>query len=135
MLELHGWLTISETYKDEDEYTNETLEDIMRQVKRIIENSSTQLTLKYMNGMPFLITSLYANHRTNETDNIIETYKSIAKTATGSYGIIYLCDDEDTRHYNEFQIYIFKKGECIYKTDDVFSPCIPNIEDDIYKTI
>ena len=135
MLELHGWLTISETYKDEDMYTNETLEDIMRQVKRIIENSGTQLTLQYMNGMPFLSTLLYANHRTNETDNIIEAYKSIAKTATGSYGIIYLRDDEDTRHYNEFQIFIFKKGECIYKSDDSFSPCIPTIEDDIYNTI
>ena len=132
MLELHGWLTISETYKDEDKYTNETLEDIMRPVNRIIENSGTQLTLQYMNGTPFLTTLLYANHRTKETDTIIETYKSIAKTATGSYGIIYLHDDEDTKHYNEFQLFIFKKGECIYKTDDVFSPCIPTIEDDIY---
>ncbi len=135
MLELHGWLTVSETYKDEDNYTDETLEDIMRQVNRIIENSGTQLSLQYMNGTPFLTTLLCANHRTNETDNIIETYKSIAKTATGSYGIIYLRDDEDKEHYNEFQIYIFKKGECIYKTDDIFSPCIPTIEDDIYKTI
>ena len=132
MLELHGWLTISETYKDEDKYTNETLEDIMRPVNRIIENSGTQLTLQYMNGTPFLTALLYANHRTKETDTIIDTYKSIAQTATGSYGIIYLRDDEDTRHYNEFQIFIFKKGECIYKTDDVFSPCIPTIEDDIY---
>ena len=85
MLELHGWLTISETYKDEDKYTNETLEDIMRQVKRIIENSGTQLTLQYMNGMPFLSTLLYANHRTNETDNIIETYKSIATSFSYSF--------------------------------------------------
>ena len=135
MLELHGWLTISETYKDEDKYTDEALEDIMRQVNRIIENSGTQLTLQYMNGTSFLTALLYANHRTKETDTIIETYKSVAKAATGSYGIIYLRDDEDTRHYNEFQIFIFKKGECIYKTDDVFSPCIPTIEDDIYKTI
>lgn len=106
----------------------------MWRVNRIIENSGTQLTLQYMNGTPFLTALLYANHRTNETDNIIETYRSIAKTATGSYGIIYLRDDEDTKHYNEFQIFIFKKGECIYKTDDVFSPCIPTIEDDIFKT-
>ena len=132
MLELHGWLTISETYKDEDKYTNESLENIMRQVTRIIESSGTQLTLRYMNGTTFLTAQLYANHRTKETDNIIETYKSVAKAATGSYGIIYLRDDEDTRHYNEFQIFIFKKGECIHKTDDIFSPCIPTIEDDIY---
>ena len=107
MLELHGWLTISETYKDEDKYTNEALKDIMRQVNRIIENSGTQLTLQYMNGTPFLTALLYANHRTKETDTIIETYKSIAKTATGSYGMIYLRDDEDTKHYNEFQLFIW----------------------------
>lgn len=58
----------------------------------------------------------------------INTYKLISETATGSYGIIYIRDDEDSVHYNEFQIYIFKKGECHYKVDNNLSPCIPEVE-------
>lgn len=128
MIELHGWLTIHETYDDEDLCSQEMLDCVRYKVKTILSESGIDTEIKYVNGVPFLNTLICANHRTKEIDNIIEMYKNIAQIATGSYGIIYLRDDEDSEHSNEFQIYLFMRGNYIYKSDNYFSPCIPTIE-------
>lgn len=129
MVELHGWLSIWETYEDEDLLPPEEIDEITRKVKEIISDSNCGIELKYINGTPFVNTLICSNHRTPEVDDVIEVYKSISKTATGSYGVIYLRDDEDTVHFNEFQIYVFKKGTCSQRADEDFSPCIPTIEE------
>lgn len=126
MVELHGWLSIWETYEDEDNFPQAELDEIMRKAKDISRESG--LELRYMNGVPFISTTLYANHRTAETDTILETYRKIARTASGSYGAIYLRDDEDAEHFNEFRVYVFKRGTCACKTAEDFSPCITEIE-------
>lgn len=126
LVEMHGWLSVWETYEDEDLLSQYELDEIMQKVKEIV--SENGIELKYVNGVPFVNTLMCSNHRTAEVDNIVEVYKSITKTATGSYGMIYIRDDEDAEHYNEFQIYVFKKGTCTKKTDKDFSPCIPMIE-------
>ena len=126
-VELHRWLSIWETYGDEDAFPREELDGIMRRVKDIVSQSGVEM--RYVNGLPFIDTLLYTNHRTKEIDDVIEAYTSISKTAAGSYGVIYLRDDEDDKHYNEFQVYVFRKGECIRRADKDFSPCIPMIED------
>ena len=126
MIELHGWLSVWETYEDEDLLSQDELDKIMQKVKDIVWQSGVEL--RYVNGVPFVNTLIYSNHRTAEIDQVIEAYKNISKTAAGSYGMIYLCDDEDAEHYNEFEIYVFKKGACTRKIDKDFSPCIPKIE-------
>ena len=131
MLELHGWLTIQETFGDEDLLSPEKAEAIRQRVKEIVESNTSGIRMQYANGTAFLNTLFCANHRTAEVDEIIETYQSIAKAATGSYGVIYLRDDEDEQYHNAFQMYIFKRGQCIFKADTNLSPCIPTIEDDV----
>lgn len=126
MVELHGWLSVWETYEDEDLFSTDELNKIMRKVKDVV--SASGIELRYVNGVPFVNTLMYSNHRTAEVDNVIEAYKNVAETATGSYGVIYLRDDEDAEHYNEFRVYVFKKGTCTQKIDKDFSPCIPIIE-------
>ncbi len=129
MVELHGWLTISETCHDEDLFSQAEIDDIKQKVNEIIINCDNDIELQYINGVAFIHTLICSNHHTKQVDSVIETYKNISKVATGSYGCIYLRDDEDTVHYNEFQMYLFKRGDCIYKIDKDFSPCIPVIED------
>lgn len=127
MVELHGWLSISETYEDEDNYEEVEIDSIMQEVKRIVADKDS-VEIEYKNGVPFISTLICTNHRTPEIDLVINTYKLVSETATGSYGLIYIRDDEDSVHHNEFQIYIFKKGECHYKVDNDLSPCIPEVE-------
>ena len=126
MVELHGWLSVWETYEDEDLLSRDELDGIMRKVKDIVSESGIEL--RYVNGVPFVNTLIYSNHRTAEIDQVIEAYKNISKTATGSYGMIYLRDDEDAEHYNEFRVYVFKNGTYTQRSDKDFSPCIPMIE-------
>ncbi|MCI8426391.1 MAG: hypothetical protein HFJ03_02425 [Lachnospira sp.] len=129
MIELHGWLSIVETYKNEDFIPQEEIEKIQEQVKFIIQNNTCDLEIQYQNGTPFLNTLVCCNHNTSQAKQIIEVYTKISEIATGSYGMIYVWDDEDKNYYNHFQTYIFKKGQCEYKIDTNFSPCIPTIED------
>lgn len=131
MIELHGWLSISETYENEDLFSIAELESISQKVKDVVLKNSCDVELKYMNGFPFITILICTNHRTKRIDKVIAAYKNIAEIATGSYGVIYIRDDENVIHYNEFQIYIFKRGKCIYRMDTDFSPCIPSIEDDV----
>ena len=129
MVELHGWLTVSATYKDEDTLADFEPDKVLQTVKKIISASGYNIRLKYQNGSAFIDTLICSNHRTKEVDDIIGIYRHISEAATGSYGMIFLRDDEDAEHGNEFQVYVFKKGKCILKTDTELSPCIPTIED------
>jgi hypothetical protein len=38
---------------------------------------------------------------------IIGVFRDAAKAAKGSYDIIYLHDDSDKEHFNEFQVFVF----------------------------
>jgi len=129
MVELHGWLSVSATYKDEDSLADFDPDKVLRTVKEIISASGYKIRLKYQNGSAFIDTLICSNHHTQEVDDIIGLYRRISEVATGSYGMIFIRDDEDAEHSNEFQVYVFKKGKCTMKTDTEFSPCIPKIED------
>ena len=128
MVELHGWLSISETYGDEDLVPEKCLKKIRSQVKQILDCAEHGMALHNMNGIPYVNASFSSNHRTKEVDEIVEVYKEISKIATGSYGVIYLRDDEDKEHGNDFLRITFRKGQCNVKVDEDFSPCNPKIE-------
>ena len=131
MTELHGWLAIRETYGDEDLLPRDVLEGIVKKVDKIIAENTYGVKMLSRNGSRYLETLFDSNHRTAEVDGIIGVYKSVAGTATGSYGMIWLWDDEDAVHYNEFQVFVFKRGKCFFRTDTDLSPCMPVIEDDV----
>ena len=129
MIELHGWLCIREMAEDEDAFPDGTEETIMNKIRTIIDGSNAEITMQYANGTPFLQTLYCANHRTDEVGEIIHIYQHISSVATGSYGMIYLHDDEDTAHFNSFVVYLFRRGHCGMHIDPYFTPCIPTIED------
>jgi hypothetical protein len=130
MIELHGWLSISATYRCEDLLPRSEIDRIMQDVNEIVSNCQYEIDLRYVNGCAFINTLYCSNHRTEEVDVLIETYKRISEIATGSYGILFIRDDEDKQFYNDMQVYIFKRGKCLMKKDTDFSPCIPTIEDE-----
>ena len=133
MLELHGWLTIHDTYGNEDELSDKDLNTINNRIKEIINSHNCGITLRYANGESFLEVLHCSNHHTAEADEILDVFKEVSKVADGSYGIIYLRDDEDKTCYNEFQVFVFKHGIFTKTKDTLLSPCIPEIEADIYN--
>lgn len=129
MVELYAWLSVHETAADEDALTPETLKRIMASVQDILRQPDCGIRLQYMNGQPCLQTAFCANHRTAETDAIIGTYRRIAETASGSYGVLYLRDDADPQYHNDMQVYYFRRGAVTHGIMPEFSPCIPKLED------
>jgi len=127
MVELHGWLCIRETAADEDMVPPK--QGILEKVLEIVENNKCGITMQIANGERYLQTLFCANHRTEEVGEIIHIYQRISSMATGSYGMIYLHDDEDADHFNSFVVYLFRRGHCGMHIDPYFSPCIPTIED------
>lgn len=117
MLELHGWITLRESYKTNSE--EENMKYIFRKIKEKVYEldwTTNLLDIRYCNGSPNLSISLFANRIGQEVNVIFELLKFICKEAKGSYGIIYICDDEVSE---DFACYIICKGN-INKVEDPF---------------
>jgi len=71
-----------------------------------------------------------ANHKSQDVVEIFELLTLIKEIATGSYGILYVREDEDpSGKTNEFNIWALKRGQLVEETDKHLSPCMPTIED------
>lgn len=132
MIEINGWIMIRESYKEEDD-DDELLTSIIKQIDiKINELSySNEFYLsKPLNGSHHLSIMVNHNHRSS-AEHVIDFFKWIAEISVGSYGLLYVHDDEDLKRQNEnkFKVWVMKKG-IVTEEDDIFlSPLIPTIED------
>ena len=129
MFELHGWITMRETYKAVD-----TEEDNLDYIVRLIQEKALKMKwntpeIKAQSGEYFIELTLFSNRRTEEVDEIFEFLKFIVKSASGSYGLIYVLDSDDRKKGNEFQVYTMHRGSIIEQKDSYLSPIVPTIED------
>lgn len=129
MIEFNGWVVIRESYNEEEENEN-ILNSIIKQIElKITELDYTNefYLLKPLNGTYHL--SIMGNHN-HRTENGIEFFKWISKISKGSYGILYVQDDEDYERGNEnkFKVWCMKKGNVIELDDTFLSPMNPEVE-------
>lgn len=101
MVEVHGWITLRETYK-------------------LVEDE---------NGEYFIEFSRYANHRSGDVMDLLSLFETVGRIAEGSYGLLYMHDDEDREHYNDFVVYRLARGRVTVFQDSFLSPLIPVVED------
>lgn len=128
MLELHGWVTIRETFKVSD--NEEDIDIIIEKLKREVEKLSWfKPQINALNGSWFLEFTLFSNRKNPQTQEVFKFYKRIGELAEGSYGLIYLYDDEDERKGNEFQVFSLSRGTVKKFSDSYLSPLIPTVED------
>ncbi|MBD5452840.1 MAG: hypothetical protein HDR30_00740 [Lachnospiraceae bacterium] len=128
MIELHGWVTIRETYKVTFEEDNDNI--FIEKIKQEIENLSWfKPQIKALNGEWFLEFTLFANRKNPETEEVFQLYNRIGELAEGSYGLIYLYDDEAKGKGNQFQVFSLSKGSIKEFSDSYLSPVIPTIEE------
>lgn len=129
MLELHGWVTIRETYKvsfDEEDHVDIVIEKIKNEIDRL---SWFKPQIKALNGEWFMEFTIYANRLNPQTQEVFQLYEKIGELAEGSYGLIYLHDDEDEGKGNEFQVHALSRGRVKEFRDTFLSPFIPTVED------
>ena len=130
MFEIHGWITIRETYEVK-ENEEENMDIILHKIEKKIQALSwNKPELKVRNGEWYIEMSLFSNRKTDEIDELLDFFNFIAKIACGSYGIIYILDDEDINgKSNEFQVYSISRGALQEQKDVFLSPFIPVVED------
>ena len=130
MFEFHSWITIRETYEvrdDEEEGIEKVLQKVRDSIKLLNWNKPE---IKARNGESYIEFSLFSNRKTEEIVELLDFFSHIANIAIGSYGIIYMLDDEDQNgKNNQFQVYSISRGKLHEQTDSFLSPFIPVVED------
>ena len=124
MVELHGWVTIQESCRIDDE--EESIEQIVRKLKEQISGMSGGcgdiLDIRYCNGEPFLTITMFKNRINREVEEVFELLEYVCKTVPGSYGMIYMYDDESVKMSDEFQVFVIRKGKIYPERDRYLSP-------------
>lgn len=70
------------------------------------------------------------NRKDSETKEAFALSQKIGEIAEGSYGLIYLYDDEDTTgKENQFQVFVLARSIVKEVHDTFLSPITPTIED------
>ena len=132
MIELHGWFTIREAFREEDE-SDEALSSAISQIEQAISklsdlNLSAQLMVQ--NGCYSLLINGNFNHRDGRWTEVKELVRLVSKIAPGSFGILHFHDDEDSDgRDNQFQAMVMKKGRIQTVIEENLSPVFCELED------
>lgn len=130
LIELHGWVTFRDTYKatwEEDMFTSNLVGEIQEHINKLYWFKPE---IKVRNGEWYMDFSIFANRKDSETKEALALFQKIGEIAEGSYGLIYLYDDEDiTGKENQFQVFVLARGIVTEVHDTLLSPIIPTIED------
>ncbi len=131
MIELHGWVTIRDTYEAIFE-EGDNIDFVVAEIgEKINQLHWFKPKIKNGNGSPFIQFSNFANRIRPDTEEIFQLFEYIGKVAKGSYGLIYLYDDENTNgQQNHFQVFSLARGVVKKHVDPFLSPIIPTIEDE-----
>ena len=126
MYEFHCWAALGyHTYEIED-VPQQTLLAELRRYLDGINRSSSLWTLRSYNGVESFQISGQHNHR---SDYVIDIFRWIAEHGPGSYGLLYVSDDEDAHHSEVFRVWRLARGELTVHDDPFLSPRIPTLED------
>ena len=132
MVELHGWALLRENFTADCE--DENLERIIAALNYEIAElgiDESLLRISYSNGASVLTVTRFTNHFSDDLRGIIDLFRWLAKEAPGSYGLVYLYDDENkTGFNNDFQVFVLSRGTLRLQKDPFLSPYIPTVEDE-----
>ena len=130
MYEYHGWVTIREGWceSQEDEVLLARVVDQIRaEAERLsVVNLGCKAEVAVANGLHLLTIHGFRNHR---QDWVLDLFKAAGQIAQGSYGLLYIHDDEDPNYDNVFQVWIMIRGQVTRGEDRFLSPCMPTLEE------
>ena len=132
MFEYQGWASILASYYENDEaedfFEKYIAKDLIERFKKI-SNHNLESNIRCINGQLRCWFIGFSNRCPQEWREFLEFFHLLAEVAPGSYGIMSCRDDENVKRYNEFQVFLLKKGHVVEATDTFLSPCVPEIEE------
>jgi hypothetical protein len=127
MVEYHGWITLRDSPSEGDERrTDELAHRLERSVARL-QSEHRVLGMKVINANHVMWMAGYTNHWSADIEEILRLLSEVADKAPGSYGLLYVWNDESDPE-NAFQVWRIAKGKVTEHEDTLLSPCIPTIE-------
>ncbi|CAJ1317055.1 Imm7 family immunity protein [Paenibacillus nuruki] len=128
MYQYHGWAVISQSVDDEinDKEDHKVLLKVQNYISQMKDNINI-IEVKAINGQYHFLITGFSNHKILSKYNPITILRRIGEIAPGSYGILYVYDDEDEVYFNEFRVYVLTRGYLAEKQDPFLSPLIPTI--------
>ena len=132
MVEYYGWISISDsTYESDDSEMSLILNKLSSYITEYkVQNASGFINVHEVNGSYQVMVSGNTNHLSQDVIEIFNLYEYIARIAIGSYGLLYIRNDESLDACNEFEVLVLARGKVRKEKDTFLSPCIPVIEDD-----
>lgn len=131
MFEVHGWAAIRKDTSDSDEIADSQLiEALKAEIEKVQVPHLISIHMATHNGLPCLSVAGCRNHR---YELVIALFHWLAQRSTGSYGLLYVWDQEDFKrggdYQNCFRVWRLARGKLEELNDPFLSPCIPTIED------
>ncbi|GAB2192069.1 immunity 7 family protein [Sessilibacter sp. MAH1] len=126
MFEYHAWITIWEASNEEEDDSallKKNIADINLTIKECGELGRIELFQE--NGSAYVRMDGDHNHY---HPYVLNLFTKIGEIAKGSYGLLYIRDDENAEFNNEFQVWKMAKGVVTKMKDQFLSPCNPTLE-------
>ncbi|SFT43636.1 Immunity protein 7 [Lishizhenia tianjinensis] len=132
MIEYHGWITLrfSDYHvgnKKQEDFKNKLNTFLKTEFPVVLE---TNIKIGSFNGMDMLMMNGCHNHRGTDRFYPLQIFRWISENGPGSYGLLYIQDDEDRRkdYADNFRVWVLKRGQLEEKEDTLLSPYIPQCE-------
>jgi hypothetical protein len=132
MFEYHGWATLRDyAGVGPDEFADDPRAETVDVVRLLLDREAVSnvwqsASVTSRNGCWQVEMQGVRNHR---SDAVLEVWHALGQAASGSYGLLYVHDDEDPRRPNEWAVYALVRGKVTVNADPFLSPFVPRLED------
>jgi hypothetical protein len=130
MIETHGWITLrySDYHSQEHlqrAFVHKFTQYVQQEYAWALQQGHFQL--RTYNGLDAVTLTVQHNHK-GTPFYPLDLFTWVAQESTGSYGLLYVHDDEDELQHNEFQVYVLKRGNVRKMQDPFLSPYEEEVE-------
>ncbi|TCM47898.1 Imm7 family immunity protein [Kribbella sp. VKM Ac-2568] len=130
MFEWHGWATIvASSEAEEDAEADGRQRGVEARVAQAVASAKGRgvvnetADLRHANGSLHLWLAGSHNHR---AEAVIDLFRSVARIAPGSYGVMYVFDDDLT---DTWERWVMRRGSVNSEVDASLSPHVGMVED------
>jgi hypothetical protein len=128
MFEYHGWITLRSTAEAVDDEPPLRLDEIQALVDELA--GYALMDLQPMNGTYFIHLGGNPNRSGVHGAEIHTLFAEVGRHAPGSYGLLYVHDDEDPDRRLDFRVFRLARGTVTEHADHLLSPVVPTLEDE-----
>lgn len=127
MFEYHGWITLRSTAEVLDDEPALRLGEIQSLVDEL--TGYALMDLQPTNGTYYIHLGGNPNRRGQQGAAVVDLFVKVGQLAPGSYGLLYVRDDEHPEHMLSFRVFRLARGVVTEHADHLLSPVIPTLED------